>query len=181
MEPSGKADLTCSSMRSAFSMSSSPEPYRCKKRNPCYKPRAASSRLCGPRIGRGAQAVECGLEDWFEVAGVAVDRGDGDDHVENLLEGDVVADLVSTLRGGEERPAGRDHPGAVAAEYRVAPVGVLEQFGSDVALAGSKGEEPVQPSLQNRPGRLAVGGLGGLADGVDLVGVEGLEKLSASG
>ncbi len=60
----------------------------------------------------GAQAVECGLEDWFEVAGVAVDRGDGNDHVEDLLEGEVVADLVSALRGGEERPAGGDHSGA---------------------------------------------------------------------
>ena len=35
--------------------------------------------LCGFHIVRGAQAVERGLEDWFEVAGVAVDRGDGDD------------------------------------------------------------------------------------------------------
>jgi RNA polymerase sigma factor (sigma-70 family) len=75
-----------------------------------------SSVLCGLHIGRGAQAVECGLEDWFEVAGVAVDRGDGDDHVEDLLEGEVVADLVSALRGGEERPAGGDHPGAVVVE-----------------------------------------------------------------
>jgi hypothetical protein len=31
-----------------------------------------------------------------------VDRGDGDDHVEDLLEGEVVADLVSALRGGQE-------------------------------------------------------------------------------
>jgi len=58
---------------------------------------------------------------------------------------------------------------------------VLEQLGGDVALAGDKGEEPVQPSRENRSGRLAVDGLGGLADGVDLVGVEGLEELSASG
>jgi hypothetical protein len=32
--------------------------------------------------------------------------GDGDDHVEDLLEGEVAADLVSALRGGEERSAG---------------------------------------------------------------------------
>src|SRR5271170_7148060 len=101
----------------------------------------------GLHIGWGAQAVECGLEDWFEVAGVAVDRGDGDDHVQDLLEGEVVADLVSALRGGEERSAGRDHPGAVAAEYGIAAVRVLEQLGGEVALAGGKGEEPVQPSL----------------------------------
>jgi hypothetical protein len=63
---------------------------------------------------------------------------------------------------------------------------VLEQLGGDVALAGDKGEEPVQPGRENRSGRLAAGGLaagglGGRADGVDLVGVEGLEELSASG
>jgi hypothetical protein len=50
--------------------------------------------------------VECGLEDWFAVTGAAVDRGDGDDHVEDLIEREVVADLVSGLRGGEERPRG---------------------------------------------------------------------------
>ena len=70
----------------------------------------------------GAQAVECGMEDWLEVAGVAVDHGDGDDHVEDLLEGEVVADLASALRGGEEWLACGDHPGAVVAEYRVAAV-----------------------------------------------------------
>jgi hypothetical protein len=64
----------------------------------------------------GPKAVECGLEDWFEVAGVAVDRGDGDDHVEDLFEREIVADLVSALRGGEERPAGGDHSGAVVVE-----------------------------------------------------------------
>ena len=35
-----------------------------------------------------------------------MDRGDGDDHVEDLLEREVVADLVGALRGGEQRPAG---------------------------------------------------------------------------
>ena len=69
-----------------------------------------------PSHRSGAKAVECGLEDWFEVAGVAADRGDGYDHVEDLLEGDVVANLVSALRGGEERPAGGEHAGAVVVE-----------------------------------------------------------------
>ena len=50
-----------------------------------YPEAACHLVLCGLRIGRGAQAVECGLEDWLEVAGVAVDRGDGDDHVEGSL------------------------------------------------------------------------------------------------
>jgi aryl-alcohol dehydrogenase-like predicted oxidoreductase len=41
-------------------------------------PAASDSRLvlCGLHVARGAQAVECGLEDWSEVAGVAVDRGE---------------------------------------------------------------------------------------------------------
>jgi hypothetical protein len=34
-----------------------------------------------------------------------VDRGGGGDHVEDLLEGEVVADLVSVLRAEKERPA----------------------------------------------------------------------------
>ena len=50
-----------------------------------------------------------------------------------------------------------------------------------MALAGEKGEEPAQPGHENRSGRLAVDGLGGLADGVDLVGVEGLKELAAAG
>ena len=50
-----------------------------------------------------------------------------------------------------------------------------------MALAGREGEEPVQPGHEHGSGRLAVDTLGGLADGVDLVGVEGLEKLSAAG
>src|SRR5215472_5310931 len=137
--------------------------------------------LCGLRIGRRAQAVECGLEDWSGVAGAAVDRGDGDDHVEDLFKGKVVADFAGVLCGGQERPAGGDHPGAVVLEEGVAAVGLLEQFGGDVPLAGGKGGESVQPGHQSRSGRLAVDGLGGRADGIDFVGVEGLEELLASG
>ena len=48
-------------------------------------------------------------------------------------------------------------------------------------LLGAEGEEPVQPSHQSRSGRLAVDGHGGLTDGIDLVGVEGLEEFLASG
>jgi hypothetical protein len=49
---------------------------------------AAPERACdlvGLRIGREAKTVERGLEDRLEVAGSAVDRGDGHDHVEDLL------------------------------------------------------------------------------------------------
>ncbi len=72
--------------------------------------------LRGLHIVRRAKAVECGLEDGLEVAGVGGDRGDGDDHVEDLLEREVVADFMCVLCGGEKRPAGGDHSGAVAVE-----------------------------------------------------------------
>jgi hypothetical protein len=39
-----------------------------------------------------------------------------------LLKREVVADLMRVLCGGEERPAGGDHPGAALAEYGVAAV-----------------------------------------------------------
>ncbi len=58
-----------------------------------------------------------------------MNRGDGDDHVEDLLQGEVVADLVSALRGGQERQAGREHPGAAALEEGITPVRVLEIVG----------------------------------------------------
>ena len=46
--------------------------------------------LRGLHIALGSQAIERRLEDWLEVQGVAVDRRDGDDHVEDLLEVEVV-------------------------------------------------------------------------------------------
>lgn len=72
--------------------------------------------LYGLHSGRGAQAVERSPQDRLEVAGLTVDLGDGDDQVEDLCEGEVVADLVSALRGGEERSAGGDHAGAAVVE-----------------------------------------------------------------
>ena len=51
-----------------------------------------------------------------------MDLGDGDDHVEDLFEREVIADLVGALCGDEERPAGGEHPGAAFAEYGVAAV-----------------------------------------------------------
>ncbi len=62
---------------------------------------------------QGAKAVDGGLQDRLEVAGFAVDRRDGDDHVENLLEREVVADFVGLLCGAEEQLAGDDHTVAV--------------------------------------------------------------------
>jgi hypothetical protein len=73
---------------------------------PVPRRRARPPRLsCAASASPGARAVERGLQDWLEVAGAAVDRGGGGDHVEDLLEGEVVADLVSVLCGEKERPA----------------------------------------------------------------------------
>ena len=81
------------------------------------RPRGTSSHSV-----RTSKPVERGLQDRLEVAGIAVDPGDGDDHVEDLLEREVVADLVRLLCGDEQRPAGGEHARAVAAEYGVAAV-----------------------------------------------------------
>jgi hypothetical protein len=45
----------------------------------------------------------------------------GDDHVEDLLECEVVADLVGMLGGEEERAASGEYAGAVVVEYGVSP------------------------------------------------------------
>ena len=67
-----------------------------------------------------------------------MDPGDGDDHVENLFEREIVADLVGALRRGEEWAAGGEHPGAAFSEDGVGAVRVREQLGGDVSLAGEK-------------------------------------------
>jgi len=94
----------------------------------------------------GAQAVEGGLQDRLDVAGVAVDRGYCVDKVEDLVEPEVVAYLAGLLCGGEQQLAGGDDPGAAAAEHGVAAVGVLEQFRGDVALGREEDEELAQPA-----------------------------------
>jgi hypothetical protein len=50
----------------------------------------------------GAQAVERGLQDRLHVVGIAVELGDGNDQVKDLLEREVVADLVSVQVRGDE-------------------------------------------------------------------------------
>jgi hypothetical protein len=56
--------------------------------------RFAPAALRGLAIVRGAKAVERGLQYRLEIAGFAVDPGDGNDHVEDLLEREVVADFM---------------------------------------------------------------------------------------
>jgi hypothetical protein len=51
-----------------------------------------------------------------------LDLGDGDDHVENLLQGEVSPDLVRVLRGQEEWVAGCKHAGATRPEHRIVAV-----------------------------------------------------------
>jgi hypothetical protein len=95
------------------------------------------------RVGRVAEAVERRLHDRLQVAGVAVDAGDGDHHVEYLLEREVVADFVGALRRDEERSAGGEHALAILVEDGVAAVHVREQLGGDEALAGREGGDAV--------------------------------------
>ena len=111
---------------------------------------AAPDVLGGLYIDREANAVERGLEDRLEIARSAVDRGDGDDHVEYLFEREVVADFVTVLCGDKEWPGGGEHPGATLAEDGAAPIQVREQLGSDVVLGGCEGEEPAQPADAGR-------------------------------
>jgi hypothetical protein len=54
------------------------------------------------------------------------------EHVEDLLERYVVANLASALRGGQQRLTGGDDPGAVAVEHGIRAAGVLEELGGDV-------------------------------------------------
>jgi hypothetical protein len=49
-----------------------------------------------------AKTVERGLQYRLEIAGVAVNLGDGDDHVEDLFQREVVADFASALRGDKQ-------------------------------------------------------------------------------
>ena len=91
----------------------------------------------------GSQPVERGLQDRLKVAGVAVDLGDRDDHVEHLLEVQVTPDFVGTLGREKQGSTGGEHAAAAFVEERFAVVGLLEQFGADVALAVIEREEPV--------------------------------------
>jgi len=142
-------------------------------------PRDVAGCCCSCR--GSADAVECGLQDGLEVAGVAADGADGDDQVEDLLEREVVADFSAVLGGEQQWPAGGEDPGAAVVEDGVVPVGLLEQFGGDVVLAGEEPLEAAQPRGERLGGRVAGDRLGGRADGVDLFDVEGFQELSAAG
>src|SRR4051794_17978589 len=83
-----------------------------------------------------AEAVERGLEHRLEVVGVAVDFGDRGDHVEDLLEREIVADLVGVLRRGRQRPTGGERPGAASAPSRRIP-------GRDAWCSGSTASSSV--------------------------------------
>ena len=100
------------------------------------------------------QAVQRRPQDRLGVAGAAVDRRDGDDHVEDLFQAEVVADFMAALRGGEQRPPGRQYPGPALAEdgVPVAVITVRQELARDVVLAGEERGEPVQPGREDLPG-----------------------------
>src|ERR1700753_1528509 len=130
---------------------------------------------------RVMKTVEGGPQDGFDVGAVAVNGGDRDDQVEDLLDRQVVADLTAAYGRLQQRLPGGQAAGPALAEDAPVLVGVREQLGNDLPLAGHELEEPPQPRRQRRAGRRAEGLAGGRADGVDLVQVERLEQLPAGG
>jgi len=95
----------------------------------------------------GAEAVERGPEDRLEIVRAAVDGGDGDEGVEDLVEHEVAAYLWGALRDREVRTAGGDQAVAVLTEERVA-FGVLEQLEADMTPGAEEIEELVQPDIE---------------------------------
>jgi hypothetical protein len=70
------------------------------------------------------------------------------EHVEDLLERYVVANLASALRGGQQRLTGGDDPGAVAVEHGIRAAGVLEELGGDVPFGREECVELAQPGVE---------------------------------
>jgi hypothetical protein len=56
--------------------------------------------------------VERSPQDRLELVGIAVDGGEGNDHVEDLLDGEVIADVARAVDDAE-RSAGGERPVAV--------------------------------------------------------------------
>ena len=69
---------------------------------PLGRRRRGRAHIASPSL-LGRQAVERGLQDRLDVAGSPRIVAIGDDHVEDLLEREVGADLARALRGGEQR------------------------------------------------------------------------------
>ena len=67
---------------------------------------------------------------------IGLDRGDGDDHVEDLLQCEVGPDRVIGLCGDQQRAAHLEDPGPVLAEDGIVVRGVFQDRGGDVPLAG---------------------------------------------
>ncbi len=85
-------------------------------------PRRRLSRLRDRRqpslTDAGPQAVERRLQNRLEVADISRDLGDGDDHVEDLFQSEIVPDLVCIPRRREEWFARRKHARAPGTEHR---------------------------------------------------------------
>jgi fumarate hydratase class II len=71
----------------------------------------------------GSQPVERSLQDRLKVAGVALDLGDRDDHVEHLLEVQTTANLLGTLGCAEQGSTGGKHAAAALIQEWCAVVG----------------------------------------------------------
>jgi hypothetical protein len=107
-----------------------------------------------------------------------VDLRDGAEHIEDLLEGEVAADLMGALCGGQEWLASGDGPGPAGGEDRIARIAAGEQLRNDEPLARDEGEKHAQPPHERRTRRLRTDRAGGRAAGVDLIDVQGLEQIT---
>ena len=127
------------------------------------------------------EAVERRPEDRLEILGLPINCRDGDDHVEDLLQRQIVSNLPGVPCGEEQRPARFDHAAATLTHDGDFSLCMLEQLGTDRVLADNEGEEPVQPCDKYSTRRRCLQGLRRCAYGIDLIDVERLEEVAGRG
>lgn len=118
------------------------------------------------------QSVKCRIQDWLQVPRLAGDLGDRDNHVEDLVKGEIASNLTRILRRHEERVAGIQHAWSAGPKHRIVRIRVREQLSGDMALACEVHKESAKPRHERLPGGLPSDRLSGPANGIDLVQVE---------
>jgi hypothetical protein len=73
-----------------------------------------------------AETIDHCLQDRCDSATVAGDSCNGVNHVDDLVEVQVIAHLLGVLRRPKQWQSGGRHPRATSPEYGVAPVDMLE-------------------------------------------------------
>lgn len=101
--------------------------------------RRRASLLLGDLVRLGLRRRRTGHDGRDGHVGLLGERlglGLGVDRERSSLKREVLVDLTASLRGGEKRPAGGEHPSAAAVEDEVPGVGLLEELHADGVLAG---------------------------------------------